>query len=276
MVTNKHNIPEAIVKFAESKEKTEYVENRYSVTELLLPTREIQLLRLHNGELEEDVSDMIMALFGTAAHKILEENAPSENAEVKFETQVGEFTIVGVADLITEDAIEDYKFTTTTKVQKQDFEDYRKQGLIYAWLNYLKTGDIKRKLRFHMLLKDWSKIKANVITGYPTSPIYTWEYNIQDSDYDYIEKYVKDKLADIKDNKNPQCSDEERWFTGNKYAVFKKTGDTRAAYVADTEEDAHNYSSNKCGGAGEIQMRPGDNIKCKYYCKVSKYCYGGK
>jgi len=275
MVTNKHNIPEAIVKFAESKEKTEYKPNRYSVTELLLPTREIQMLRLHANELEEDVSDMIMALFGTAAHKILEENA-TENAEVKFETQVGEDTIVGIADLITADAIEDYKFTTVTKVQKQDFEDYRKRGLIYAWLNFLKTGELKRKLKFHMLLKDWSKMKANVVTGYPASPIYTWEYNIADSDYDYIEQFVKEKLKDIKENKNPQCDDSERWFTGNKYAVYKKAGDARAAYVADTEEDAHAYITNKCNGAGEIQMRPGDNIKCKYYCKVSKWCYGGK
>lgn len=261
--------------FAESKEKREIKDNRYSVTELLSPTREIQLTRLHYSDIEEDISDMIMALFGTAAHKILEENSDDNNSEVKFEAKVGDCEIVGVADLITEDAIEDYKFTTTTKIQRKDFEDWRLQGLAYAWLNFLKTGDIKRKLRFHALLKDWSKIKAANTPNYPVSPIYTWEYDIQDSDYEFIEKYIKDKLKDIKENKNPQCSESERWYTGDKYAVYKKAGDARATYVADSEEDAHNYITNKLGGAGEIQVRKGESIKCKYYCKVCKWCFGG-
>jgi len=181
MVTNKLNLPQALVNFANSRDKREYTENRYSVTELGNPTREIQLTRLHRSEIQEDVADMVMALFGTAAHKILEENA-DENAETKFEVQVGEDTIVGISDLITEDAIEDYKFTTVSKVQKKDFSDWRDQGLRYAWLNYLKTGDIKRKLRFHIFMRDWSKLKSNAISGYPSSPLFTWEYDI--SDYD--------------------------------------------------------------------------------------------
>lgn len=274
MVTNKHNIPQALVNLVNSKEKRNPVENRYSVTELLMPTREIQLTRLHYGEIDEDISDMVMALFGTAAHKLLEENA-TDKAEIKFEVDFHGATIVGVADLITDDAIEDYKFTTTTKIQREDFDDWRMQGLMYAWLNYLKTGEIKRKIRIHAFLKDWSKLKASAVSGYPATPLYTYSYDIQDSDYDYIEKYVRDKLDDIKNNQNPVCSDVERWYTGDKYAVYKKAGDARAAYVADTEEDAHNYITNKCGGAGEIQVRKGESIKCKYYCKVCKWCYGG-
>jgi len=275
MVTNKHNLPQALVNFANSKNKGSYVENRYSVTELLMPTREIQLYRLHYREIEEDVSDIVAALFGTAAHKILEENADG-NAEVKFEVEFDGCTIVGVSDLITDDAIEDYKFTSVSKIQRKDFEDWRLQGLAYAWLNYLKTGEVKRKLRFHAFLKDWSKLKSAVVTDYPVSPLYTYVYDIQDSDYDYIEKYVKDKLDDIRYNKNPVCSESDRWYTGDKYAVYKKVGDARAAYVTDSEEDAHNYITNKCSGAGEIQVRKGESLKCKYYCKVCKWCYGGK
>jgi hypothetical protein len=274
MVTNKLNLPQSLVNFANSRDKHEYVNNRYSITELLSPTREIQLSRLHADEIQEDVSDMVMALFGTAAHKVLEDNY-DEKTEVKFEVQIGEDTIVGISDLITTDAIEDYKFTSVSKIMRNDFSDWRDQGLGYAWLNYLKTGDIKRKLKFHAFMRDWSKLKSNAINNYPQSPIYTWEYDIQDSDYDYIEQKIKNKIKDIKENKNPVCTNEEKWYTGDKYAVYKKAGDKRAAIVLDNEQEAHEYITNKCGGVSEIEVRKGECLKCKYYCKVSKWCYGG-
>lgn len=272
MITNKYNLPKAIVNLVKEKE---YIDNRYSITELLAPTREILLSRLHCKEIEFDVSDTITALFGSAVHKLLEE-ADSENAEVKMEyTLDDETTIVGIADKITEDAIEDYKTCSVSKIQKSDFNDWRDQGLAYAWLRFKLTGEIKRKLRFHALMKDWSKIKSANSTNYPTYPLYTWEYDISDSDYDYIEAKIKAKLKDIKENKNPECTNEEKWYTGTKYAVYKNVSDKKATYIADTEEDAHNYIRNKLGAA-EIKVRKGENLKCKFYCRVSKWCYGGK
>lgn len=271
MVTNKHNLPQALVNLIEEKE---YVENRYSVTELLGPTREIVLLRKHAKEIDTDVSDVITALFGSAVHKLLEE-ADSENAEVKMEYTLDDgTTIVGIADKITEDAIEDYKTTSVSKVQKSDFKDWRHQGLAYAWLNWKLKGEIKRKLRFHALMKDWSKLKAASINNYPSTPLFTWEYDIQDSDYDYIERYIRDKLKAIKEAEVelPECTDEERWYTGTKYAVYKHAGDKRAAIVCDNELEANGYITNKCDGAGEIEVRKGEYLKCSLYCKVAKFC----
>ena len=69
-----------------------------------------------------------------------------------------------------------------------------------------------------------------------------------------------------------KCTDTERWYTGDKYAVYRNVGDKRAALVADTEQEAHDFITNKCGGAGEIQVRKGESLKCKYYCRVSKFC----
>lgn len=268
MVTNKYNLPQSLVNLTKDRE---YVENRFSVTELLGPTREILLSRKYGKQIEVDVSDTITALFGSAVHKLLEE-ADSENAEVKMEYQYDDITIVGVADKITTDGIEDYKTTSVSKVQKSDFSDWRDQGLAYAWLHWKITGEIKRKLRFHALLKDWSKVRCASNANYPPIPLYTWVYDIQDSDYDYIEKKIKDKVKEIKDGTLLECTNEERWYTGDKYAVYKNVGDKRAAYVADTEEDAHAYITNKCNGAGEIEVRKGESLKCKYYCKVAKFC----
>ena len=269
MVTNRYNLPQALVNLTKDKE---YVENRYSITELLGSTREILLSRKYSKEIEVDVSDTISALFGSAVHKLLEE-ADNENAEVKMEYTFNDgVTIVGVADKITEDAIEDYKTCSVSKINKADFNDWRDQGLGYAWLHFKLTGEIKRKLRFHALMKDWSKLKCVNSTNYPAIPLYTWEYDIQDSDYDYIEKKIKDKIAEIKSGQMLECTNEEKWFTGNKYAVFKKAGDKRAAIVCDTEQEAHNYITNKCNGAGIIDVRKGESLKCKYYCSVCKYC----
>lgn len=268
MVTNKFNLPQALVNLVKEKE---YQENRYSVTELLNPTREILLTRKHAKEIEFDVSDSITALFGSAVHKLLEE-ADSENAEVKMEYQMGQDTIVGITDKIEGDTIVDYKTCSVSKIQKQDFSEWRDQGLCYAWLIYKLTGEIKRKLRFYGLLKDWSKLRCFKSPNYPVSPLYTWEYDILDSDYDYIENKIEQKLKDIKSGNMEQCSLSDRWYTGDEYAVYKNVGDKRAAYVATSEEDAHNYISNKLGGAGEIQVRKGESLKCKYYCKVSKFC----
>lgn len=268
MVTNKQNLPQALVNLVTEKLP---IEHRYSVTELLGSTREILLNRKYASQIDTDVSEVISALFGSAVHKLLEE-ADSVNAEVKMEVQIGEDTLVGIADKITEDAIEDYKTCSTSKIMKNDFADWRDQGLTYAWMHLQLTGEIKRKLRFYGLMKDWSKLKSVNITNYPASPLYTWQYEISDSDYDYIEKKIKNKIKDIKSGNMSKCTDAERWYTGDKYAVYKNVGDKRAALVADTEQEAHDFITNKCDGAGEIQVRKGESLKCKYYCRVSKFC----
>lgn len=268
MVTNKYNLPQALVNLTKEKE---YQDHRYSITELLNPTREILLLRKHAKEIEVDVSDTISALFGSAVHKLLEE-ADSENAEVKMEYQLGEDIIVGITDKMDGDTVVDYKTCSVSKIQKQDFSEWRDQALGYAWLNYKLTGEIKRKIKIHALLKDWSKLRLAKSSNYPVSPLYTWTYDISDSDYDYIEQKIKDKLADIKSGNMEQCSLSDRWYTGDEYAVYKNAGDKRAAYVASTEQEAHDYITNKLGGSGEIQVRKGESLKCKYYCKVSKFC----
>lgn len=278
--TNKLNLPQSIVDSV--KDKYEPQPNRYSITELLGSVQQIILFRKHFNQIEVDVSDSVQTLFGTAVHNILEENTNESDVEteIKMEVQIGQDIIVGKFDRrnLKEQLIEDYKTGKTSMIIKQDFEEYRLQGLGYAWMTLIKTGVITKKLKFYILLKDWSKIKASTSANYPQSPIYVWEYNIQDSDYDYIEKYIKDKLTQIHtysgDYKGwtPGCSDEERWYTGTTYAVYKNVGDKRATYTTNDEEDAHNYITNKLNGAGEIQVRRGEYLKCKLYCNCNKFC----
>ena len=272
-VTNKLNLPEPF-KSLVTKEIKELVENRYSVTELLLPTREIILKRRYNHLLSEDVSDMVHTLFGSALHKLMED-ADEGETEVKFEYQLGKHTLVGKVDKIEDDTIIDYKTCKVNKITKENFSDDYHQGMIYAYLRFM-LHDIKtKKLKFYNLMKDWSKVHFG--SNYPSSPIYIWEYNITDSDYFYIESFIQKKLEEIDKGfvDLPSCSEEDRWYTGTKFAVYKKEGDKRADKVFDSEQEAKDYIDNKLNGVGIINVRPGEDLKCNYYCLCSKLCKGG-
>lgn len=285
-ITNKLNLPVSFQNLS-VKEVKEYNQYKYSVTELLKPVREILLTRKYYNEIQRDVSDMIPAMFGSAVHKILEENTPIDDkvlAEQDISYTFDGVTINGRIDLLNLEtlSIEDYKTCSVSKVTKEDFDDWKKQGLIYAWLVYKSQGLILRHLKFYAIMKDWSKVKMVNSSNYPSAPVYTWEYYINDSDYDTIETYIRGKIKLIMYhlgiNTLPECNNEEKWNTGNKYAVYKKVGDKKASIVCDTEQEAHDYITNKCNGTGEIVIRKGDDLKCRLYCDVCKFCEkeGGK
>lgn len=264
--TNKLNLPSVFTKIASSKEP---IPHRYGITELLGSTKEIKLTRKHWNDIEIDVSDCVNMLFGSAVHKVFEENSCYEESEVKYEVQFGNDIVVGIADVVKDDEISDYKTATTSK---KDYKDYEEQIMAYALLRFKKTGYITRKGKAIVLFKDWSKIKAASGGNYPQSPIYVHMFDIQDSDYDYIENKIKNKLNILNSDNIIDCTEEERWYTGTKYAVYKNVSDKKALYVTDNEEDAHNYITNKCNGAAEIQIRRGEYLKCKHYCNCNKFC----
>jgi hypothetical protein len=68
-ITNKHNVPETLVALATrdyySKGKVDY-----SVTELISPPRVQRLRKKHVEEMEQDVSDMLWQLLGSALHVV--------------------------------------------------------------------------------------------------------------------------------------------------------------------------------------------------------------
>ena len=136
-ITNRANLPTPFVRMAE--DKYTITPKRYSVTTLLKPVREILLNRRHNEEIEQDCSDMIWLLFGKAVHSILEKysSGVSEFTEEKLTVELENgYTVSGVVDLydIEKKEVVDYKTASTWKVIYKDYEDWRKQGLAYAWL----------------------------------------------------------------------------------------------------------------------------------------------
>lgn len=293
-ITNKLNLPQPFVD-AVTREY-QYKDKQYSVTTILKDVREILLTRRHNDEIEQDVADMIWLIFGTAVHKVLEDSK-EEETEFKEEHFVEEvengYKLSGQADLYNakEKMITDYKTCSVWKVIYNDWDDYRKQLLMYAWA-FRKMGFEVEKGQIVAVIKDHGKTKAKIDSNYPQYPVYKKVFEFTDKDFEEIEIFIKDKFKEISkyenvpDDELPICSPENRFNEGNKYAVKKKTN-KRALKVYDNLEEAEKHLSQleykvmdkKTGEIEEIrndyeiEIREGIDKKCSEgYCSCCNFC----
>lgn len=266
-ITNNLNLPQCLVDLVEA-DQHEPIENRYSVTQIIGNIPELLLTRKHFNEIDIDVSNCVNTIFGTAVHELIEKFDRTGYAEMKLKQRINKYELVGKIDLYDPKKHEliDWKTTSVWKVQSGNFDDYKKQGLVYAWL-LKQNGDIVEKLKFHMFVKDW---KMNC--DFPQ--IYTWEYKVKTSDLIEIEHFIYDQFQLIEElelsNDYPIC--EDTWYTGDKYAVYKDSKQTRADRVFDSEKEAHDYITNKLGGAGIIDVRKGQHKKCQEFCNCKYFC----
>ena len=271
-ITNKLGLPSGFVNIA--KDQHEIKSKNYSVTTILNSTRQILLGRRFDDELEQDVSDMINVIFGTAIHHVLEmadkENATEER--LTFEIQDG-YVLSGQFDLYNEETatIEDYKSATVWKIKSQDFDDWKKQGLQYAWLA-IKHGKIVEHLKFHGLIKDWKASGAKYDASYPPHQVFTWKHDITSKDLVEIEEFIRARFKEIiyYEDKEllPLCTEQERWRDATVFAVMKK-GRKSAMKLCSTLEEAKTYLTNE---NISIDIRFGEDKKCEGYCGVRSHC----
>lgn len=275
-VTNKLNLPAALVSAVSRERHNE--PNSYSATTLIKGVKEIILTLRHWDELEADAADSIWAIWGTAVHAIFEKQKDETFKEEFFSVPVGEKSrITGTVDSydLENAIITDWKTASIWKVQFQDFEDWRRQGLIYAWL-LTQTGLEVKKCRFVAILKDHSKSKARRDSQYPQSPVYVYEFLVTEKDLQDIGEFIKSKVADIEaslsvdDDTVSPCSNSERWADDEKFAVMK-TGRKSALRVFDNREDAEKMAA-ECGAGHSVEHRPAESKKCADYCPCKEFC----
>jgi len=282
-ITNKKKLPEQLVRAVE-KEYT-YQDKRYSITSLLDTHRILQLKRRHHDELSQDVSDMIWMIFGSGIHKAIEDAGVGEGqyAEKRLEWQFGDYTLSGIVDFIDEkqEIILDWKTTSLwTYIYQSNHDKWLKQLQLSALLWFKTTGQWINKGQIGALLKDYKK-KPFPEAGYPDSELQIIEFDLG-SPQD-IEEWVNQIFDDIAiyetidDHELPLCTPQERWNTGDKWAVIEK-GKKRAVRVYDNEEDATRHVSQAFsdGVKLEIDFRPGEDKRCKDYCPVRAFCEYGK
>jgi len=277
-ITNKLKMPDAFVKAISNSRHNE--PKSLSATTLLKGTKEIILTDRHFDEIEIDAAEQVWAIFGTAVHAILEHQEDEAFKEESFSVDVLDYKVTGKVDRydMKNETIEDWKTASVWKVIFHDFEDWKRQGLIYTWL-LRQSGLNVRHIRFIALLKDHSKSEARKKADYPQSPVYVYEFDPTEEELTSVEAEIKAKVFDVSqnaekaDNDIPECSPYERWASPCKWAVMKE-GRKTAVKVCDSEEEAQKFIDEleKDKDKHTVEYRPGVDKKCMDYCPCYKFC----
>lgn len=284
-ITNRLNLPEPFVAAATSDH--EYAEGRYSVTDLLGGTCEAILKRRHADEIADDVADRVWAIFGSAVHRILQDaqEAPDQLKENWIAHQLdggmSGYWLSGIFDLYDDatGTVTDYKTASVWKVQMGDFEDWRKQALMYCWL-LQQIGFDAWTGQIVALLKDHSIRKARTDKDYPQHPVFIISWQFTKADLDGIEDYIYrwfrqvSCMEDLPDDLLLTCSDSQRWHKPDTFAVVKD-GNKRAARVLEDLAEAEalrDQLAEKTGKPHHVEHRIGEDTKCDSYCSVAEFC----
>jgi len=274
IITNRQNLPQTLVNAINSHEHKSDAD--ISASQLLKSPRAFWLGIRHNAEIEQDVSSMIWALFGTAVHGIAEmgESKNSLAEEYFSKVQVGNFSVSGTADLYEDGIIYDWK---TVAVWSLIFLDDAKLAEYISQLNayayFFRRANMKVKgLKIVMIMRDWQKSKADFDCKYPSSqvkvldiPLFTQEQT---------EQYLKTRIdylmsfKDVPDDELPLCTRVYRWPKPSKWALMK-TGRKSAVKLFDKKEEAESQVTDE---KYYIEERKGDEWKRCEYCSAWKFC----
>ena len=272
-VTNIYNLPQALVEAVSTDRHNK--EGEYSATTLLKGTCETLLTSRHWDEIKVDVSESIWQIFGTAVHSIFEKQKDNTFKEEFFSVDVSKSKVTGRVDCydLENETLVDWKTASVYKILKQDFQDWKRQGLIYAWL-MKKNGLTVKHCKFISLLKDHSKADARRSADYPIHPLSVFEFDVTEDDLAEIETFIESKVKEIEfysltpDEDLRPCTPEERWTTPEKWAHMKE-GRKSAIKLYDSEEEADKIELKK---DEYIEHRPGLNKKCMDYCNCCEWC----
>lgn len=285
-LTNQLNLPQPFVDAA-SRDYA-YKPKRYSATALLKGVRQCILERRHDGEIEQDVADQVWAIFGTAVHSILE-GAHETETQLKENKLVVDmpngYQLSGIFDLYDDatGTVTDYKTASVWKVNfgqndPTQFDDWRKQLLIYCWM-MRQIGFNARRGEIVAMLKDHSKTKAKV-GEHPAHPVYIVSWDFTDAEIAECGEWLKSRFAEIEaaeqlpDDQLPMCTKKERWGKDDKWAV-KKKGAKRASKLHEDKAEAFadaQARSEKEDKPYEVEYRPGQDTRCLDYCSACKFC----
>ena len=281
-VTNVHNVPEPLVTLA----KAQYYSKgkaQYSVTELMSPPRVRRLQEIHDAQREEDVSNMLWSLLGSALHVVMERGVtPGYITEERLFTEVDSVTISGGIDLQEETPygiiITDYKFTSAWAVMNEKVE-WEQQLNIYKFLVERVKGKKVVGLRICALIRDFSRHDTR--EGYPASPIHMVDIPLWEDGRalqylrDRIEAHSDSKVAKDFAEELPMCTPEERWMSETIYAVKRDGRKTAIRVFKDSTEaqQCADEETRKGKGKAYIEVRPAEPKRCTGdYCGVSRWC----
>ena len=282
IITNDLNLPQVFVDAVSSNYR--YQPKRYSATSLLKGLKEVILVRRHDHEITTDASKLIWAVFGTAIHDFLEkrQELDTELKEEKIVVPVGDYTLSGKFDLYNAEQkmVTDYKTTSAWTIIHKSFDDWIRQGLIYAVMLEHIGFDVN-KFQVIAMLKDHKESEKLRNSDYPVSPVSNLIFDITDEDKKITWEWIQDRFKliaeyeSLPDDNIPCCEPDERWSNGNTYAVMKE-GRRSALRVLESDSLAWDWIKDnvKEGDLSNVTVveRPGLDRKCTGYCFANTFC----
>ena len=251
-----------------------------SATQLLNSPKIVALTNKFDGELEQDASDMVWSIFGSAVHNFLEHGKDDNHlVEERLHIEHDGWHISGAVDLQMTNSdgvdIRDYKTTSVWAVMNEKIE-WELQLNVYAWLVEKVKNVPVTSLGIVAMLRDWKAREKQQKEGYPESPIK--EVPIRLWTMAEREAYVSERISahsscefELETGGDlPDCSSEEMWEKPAVWAV-RKTGNVRAKSLHDSEESAL-LALEELGKGYEIEFRAGERTRCESYCLVNTYC----
>lgn len=278
-LTNKYGIPQTFVNVLERPTYSKGTAN-ISVTQLLNSPKIVALTKKFDDELEQDASEMVWSIVGSAIHNFLEHGKDENHiVEQRIHTELDGWHISGAVDLqiINPNGVDvrDYKFTSVWAAMNEKPE-WENQLNCYAWLIEKVKKVPVTSLGILAMLRDWKEREKNQKENYPEAPIK--ELPIKLWTMEEREAYVTSRIALHSacefaletDGELPDCTPEEMWEKPTTWAI-KKKGNVRAYKVYETEKHATEALATM-DKVYEIEVRKGERTRCESYCPVSQYC----
>jgi hypothetical protein len=277
-LTNEYGIPQTFINVLE---RPTYNKGKahLSATQLLNSPKIVALTRKFDDEIEQDASDMVWSVVGSAIHNFLEQGKDENHiVEQRIHVEHDGWHITGAIDLqeVTTGGIhvKDYKFTSVWAAMNEKPE-WESQLNIYAWLVEKVKKVPVQSVTIAAMLRDWSR-RDREKEGYPKAPILEipvklWTMEEREA---YIAKRISlhsaCEFAIETDGDLPDCTPEEMWEKPTVWAV-KKKGNVRAKALYESEALATQALENY-GKDYEIEVRQGERTRCANFCPVSQYC----
>lgn len=303
-ITNKANLP---LPFYNACAHDGYVGGGdISITRLISPPRIVALRKVHEDEIVEDATERVWSLLGKTAHKVLELSA-GDNKDIVVETRLSmpfgtfvnesgepvKWTVSGQPDVYHNGILYDYKITSVWSVIF-GHDEWEKQMNLQAMLHRYR-GDKVEQAFIIAIMRDHQKRKAQFERDYPPEsvkkigiPLWTQEQAIAYTKervrihYNAQIHYAKTKDESVL----PMCTDEERWYRGSSWPVYKQDAlgkkNKKADRVYATREQAERHVVENASTLPKgktfapLAERRGEYMRCQSYCDVWRFCAFGR
>jgi hypothetical protein len=292
--TNRKNLPAALVA-ACTNDPYSAGDADISITRLIAPPRQVELIRRHFDAIEVDVADRIWALRSQGIHAILERAAgENEVAEERWTRDCLGWTVSGKTDLVSvkDHVLTDWKDTSVWSIKDALDPTSRGKREWTEQVNLLALFGEQyaiEKVQVVAFGRDWRKNEArNYPESYPDAevsvvPLKLWP---REQTQAFLEERVRLHQRARRVQFKPlveggplvpddtlDCTPEERWEKPTMYAVAKK-GNKNATRVYDDRALAEKHLESQPGL--ELRVRPGASARCRAYCDAYAFCTQGQ